>query len=87
MNGLGKNSSGITGNMLLMTMVLYSEVGDNSRCYGGKRMVMLWHVNECRFVYKVTNTISLLCRRRSNEGHFNVDIISEHYLLNECSTI
>ena len=78
---LEKNSFGITGNMLLMTMVLYSEVGDNSRCYRGKRMVM-WHVNECRFVYKVTSTISLLCRRRcSNEGRFNVDIISDTLLV------
>ena len=47
--------------MSLMTMVLYSEVDDNSGCYRGKRMVM-WHVNECTFVYKVTSTISLLCR-------------------------
>ena len=76
---LEKNSFGITGNML-MTMVLFSEVGDNSGCYRGKRMVM-WHVYECRFVYKVTSTISLLCRWHSNEGRFIVDIISDTLLV------
>ena len=50
----------------------------------GKRMVMLQHVNDCRFVYKAINIISLLCRRRcSNEGHFMWISFQIHYLLND----